>query len=243
MMVLVSHSHRFIYLKTFKTGSTSTEAALEHYCLPPGTPSGALAQAETVSDAGIVGHRGPRTGLTAKPLWHGHKPAAEVRAALTADQWDSYFKFTTLRNPYERLVSNFAMRNPEHFVDRNPQDARIAAFEDWLKTSHQATQDLDIYGIDGTPVIDDAIQFEAMDNDRARICTRLGLSAQWPHLRHNPERWDKVGDWRALYTDTAKARVAALYHWEIDRFGYSFDAPSTLNTTHPTQGIQHGRSY
>jgi hypothetical protein len=230
-MVMISHSHRFIYLKTFKTASTSTEVALERFCAPTEALAKGVARAAYDGPEGIIGSRGPAQDA-AQDRWHGHMPAAAVRDALPRTVWDGYFKFTTLRNPFERLVSHFAMRNRAHFAGRVSQDDRRAAFVDWLHTSPQATQDLDIYGIDGTAVIDGAVRIEHLPRDRADLCARLGLgTVDWPHLRNNPDRRAKVGDWRALYTPSALARVADLYHWELAEYGYHAPALETSQTT------------
>ncbi|KEJ96065.1 Sulfotransferase family protein [Pseudosulfitobacter pseudonitzschiae] len=230
-MVMISHSHRFIYLKTFKTASTSTEAALERFCAPAEACADGVARDAYDGPEGIIGSRGPAQDAS-RGTWYGHMPAADVRDALPRAVWDGYFKFTTLRNPFERLVSHFAMRNRAHFAGRVSQDDRRTAFVDWLHHSPQATQDLDIYGIDGTPVIDAAVRLEHLAQDRAALCARLDLgTVDWPHLRNNPERWAKVGDWRALYTPRALARVADLYHWELAEYGYHAPALETSQTT------------
>lgn len=59
--MLLSHSKRFIYLKTGKTAGTSVEIFFQPYCLPEEhichhTPTHTME--ETISEAGIVGYRG-----------------------------------------------------------------------------------------------------------------------------------------------------------------------------------------
>jgi len=109
-MVKASHAREFIFLKTRKTAGTSIEMALEPWCRPPG----AVVVEQTpalILKTGIVGRRLLRQlKLDRRPRrtdWTNHMTAAAVCKALGRGKWDRYRKITTVRNPFDLLVSRF----------------------------------------------------------------------------------------------------------------------------------------
>ena len=104
--MLISHRKKFIYTKTFKTASTTVEVYFEPLCLPDGVEPSAGGRDEYVSEQGIVGYRGHNPLGTKK--WFNHMPASSIRSGIGSDVWDEYFKFCTIRNPFEKLVSGFS---------------------------------------------------------------------------------------------------------------------------------------
>lgn len=103
--MLVSHRRRFIYFKTRKTASTSTEIFFEPYCVadPSHVPQHSTRQ--LISDAGIVGSR--RDGVVAGDFFFNHMPAGLVRERIGVWNFDDYLKICNVRNPYDKMVSRF----------------------------------------------------------------------------------------------------------------------------------------
>ena len=106
--MLVSHAKKFIFTKTAKTGGTSVEVAFQRYCAPPNSD---LDSGEpSVTEYGIVGARG-KNAQTA--TWWNHMSARQIKHQLGDNVWDEYFKFSIVRNPYDKVVSWFHFRNPK----------------------------------------------------------------------------------------------------------------------------------
>jgi hypothetical protein len=104
--VLLSHSHRFIFIKPPKTAGSSVESALRRFCVAPSEPNGVSAHIwpETVSDSGIVTESGnsvPVNGL--KP----HMSIYQARELVGAPTFDDYLKISITREPFSRAVSLF----------------------------------------------------------------------------------------------------------------------------------------
>ena len=107
-MVIVSHKHKFIYLKTFKTGSTTIHdfitLILLNYDLEKAQEI--FGGAEILNDDYIISTR-------IKPnckRFHAHQSASSLKKELDKidkNIWNDYFKFTSVRNTYDQLVSHY----------------------------------------------------------------------------------------------------------------------------------------
>lgn len=224
--MLLSHSRKFIYLKTRKTAGTSVEIFFEPWCLPDtGQHAEKHAIAETVSDAGIVGSR-MEAGAPVHRFYN-HMPASEVRSAVGREIFDAYFKFCVVRNPFDKIVSAFwwrqSRRNPhwEALAAANFGDVRIA-FSQFVRTARLPI-DKDIYAIDGAIVVDEFIRYESLEADLTRICARLGIDSSnrtlgvykgGVRLRSEP--------YRDYYDPESAGIVRDVYAWDIQQLGYAF---------------------
>ncbi|MEL6619278.1 MAG: hypothetical protein AAFP16_10410 [Pseudomonadota bacterium] len=226
-MTLVSHRHKFIFLKTFKTASSSVEGLLEKYCTPDPLDETALRRAGHFSDAGIIAARGG-TQFRDDTGWRGHMRASEVREKLGQDTWNRYVKIHTTRNLYARQVSNFGARNPEVMSRDVSRKMRIEAFRAWLPVRHLETMDcVQVYMLDGAPVSDHVIRFEHLERDLRALADDLKLPdfnlSDLPHWRNRPKRNARLGDPRDYYDANTLAFLNDRYAWEIDRFGWRLE--------------------
>lgn len=240
--MLISHRKRFIFTKTSKTAGTTVEAYFEPYCLPEGQWSFSHRRGEYVSETGIVGYRGPLSGRKL-PVWYNHMSARKIRDRIGANTWDAYFKFTVVRNPFDKLISTFFMyenRKKKYTilqklkalvkkaVDRgNPIDrvsgrTDVARFRSWIRKGG-SNIDRNKYLIDGKECVDFFIRFENMSDDIKTVCDRLSLPFESSRIN-----WLKKGKRpkdihiRDYYDSRTEEIVRGLYSWEFQRFGYEF---------------------
>lgn len=99
--MIISHKHKFIFLHAPKTAGTSIEIALSRHCgkedvitrnlrYTPGWDSDEYTLVSQNSE-----------GYTT------HMDAESVKEKVGKEVWDSYFKFTVARNPWDYCVSRF----------------------------------------------------------------------------------------------------------------------------------------
>tara|TARA_R100000278_G_scaffold29947_1_gene27606 strand:- start:46543 stop:47106 length:564 start_codon:yes stop_codon:yes gene_type:complete len=89
--LIVSHSNKFIYLKSYKTASTSVEMFFERFC----------------KDSDIVGYRGPNP-IPKDQVWYNHMTPSQIKTKLNNNNiWNNYFKFGCVRNPWDRKLSSY----------------------------------------------------------------------------------------------------------------------------------------
>lgn len=227
--MLVSHRKRFIYTKTMKTAGTSVEAYFERWCLPEGAWSPAHYRDESVTEAGIVGYRGPDPSGC---RWFNHMPAAEIRRGVGEETWNSYFKFCVVRNPYDRLVSAFHFQErADAMADRgNDRPASgdgkadpsgvIQRFREWVRAGG-TVPDLDTYVLDGRLCVDFAIRFEALLEDLETVCRRIGVPSEPESLPRLKAGYRPGGISLAEYYDPeTEALVAERFRFDLEQLGY-----------------------
>lgn len=215
--MLVSHLCKFIYIKTFKTAGTSVEMYFEPFCVEPGALRIQENKSAQVSAWGIVGSRG-----SADDPWYNHMPAAEVRARIGTEIWNSYHKFCVIRNPFDRLLSEFWYKlSPEqrHTLSVCPFDTVKTAFKSWLLGSNVGFE-RSIYLIDDRPALNSYIRYEALEEDIKSTCSLLGLPWQPKRLSHRKGGYRARAEHYTAYFDNAATRVVEeCYAWELAAFG------------------------
>ena len=104
--MLISHRNKFIYTKTVKTASTSVESFFEPFCMEDGEWSFSDGRDMHISNAGIIGMR---ASLPKNVPWFNHMSAISIKKQLNPHIWDDYFKFTVIRNPFDKILSGYTM--------------------------------------------------------------------------------------------------------------------------------------
>jgi hypothetical protein len=218
--MLVSHSHRFIFIKTPKTAGTSVELFFEPCCVPPGSKVSPKSEARQ-TEHGIVGFRGRVVDQETRQRWFNHQSAADLAQALPAAVWAGYFKFATVRNPFSRAVSQFLFRRRVWSAQNGDFDEAYRDFGVFLDRdvglTHQA---LLAIGRDG--VIDDAIRFESLSGDVDRIARQIGFDTPPMPLLHTKKGADpRMGRPVADFFDAQRtATILERESWCFETFGY-----------------------
>ena len=107
--MLYSSTYKFVFSKSTKTASTSTEVALEY--LITGNFSSGKTNSLLDKDGSRIGYRG--SNPKEDPNFNTYKFAAnhasleEIRDLIGVDSFNSAFRISSIRNPYDRVVSAF----------------------------------------------------------------------------------------------------------------------------------------
>ncbi len=221
--MLVSHRHRFIYLKTIKTAGTAVEFYFEPFCVPDGADHRPRAKTEAiVTPAGIVGRRGPDATVA---TWYSHMPATLLRERLGEPCWSSYLKFCVVRDPFEKAISTFWYRLPPEQRDalaEAPFEQVRATFLAWLGPQKTVTRDRRICAIDGSLAVDRLLRHESLLPDLEALCAELGLPWEAARLQSVKAGFRRRPEPAGAYYDTTSVeRLAASHAWEIATFNYA----------------------
>ncbi len=224
-MVLVSHAHAFVFLKTRKTAGTSIEMALEALCAPPGHVVREKTPAR-LSRRGIIGarrvpQRRPMWLFRHTNFWRNHMGAEKLRTAMGPEIFDRYAKITAVRDPFTRCISQYRWRLAETGTD--PQSLPFAEMRDGFRdfvTSGNWQDDREIVHVGGRYVIDHAVRFESMEADLKAVAEKCGLplSVALPHTKQTGTgNGIPLGEY---YDAGTIGIVRDRFSWVYDHFDY-----------------------
>ena len=216
----ISHRHRLVFLANPRTGSTTVREVLDPF-----------------SD--VRGIR--RVDTTPEFPFENHITAAELKAVFEARGWDweGYFKFCVVRNPWDRIVSLYhhQRRMRVQRVREAPWRRKLLhgawhllrpgrSFRGWVKRLDFGLRlPITLQGFagdgEGRLLVDQVLRFEHLHEELPACLAKAGIEIgpeAIPHRNRSPGR----RDYRGYYDDETRAHVAAVYAWEIERFGYRF---------------------
>ena len=143
-----------------------------------------------------------------------HSTARKIKKRVGEDVWNDYFKFTFVRNPFDKIVSQY------HY-NRYGFGFEDATFKEYIQAwfagkeisrhpqlnSSYINEKLDFIG-----------RFENLQEDFNIVCDKIGIPQQ--ELPHKNE--SKHKHYTKYYDDETRKIVAEKYAKDIERFGYKF---------------------
>ena len=228
--MIISHKHKFIFIKTNKTAGTSVEIALSKFCGANDIVTKiSRVDEKTRKSLGYTGaqnylaNRDPALnwidrllGRSEAEVFFNHMPATRIRELIPRKIWDGYFKFCIERNPWDRTVSAYYWKNK-----LEPRPPMI----DWLnKGGHKVLQDRgrELYTIDGSIVVDQVIKYENLTDDLEAVRLKIGLPAplELPNSKSSTRKDRRP--YEQIFGDEEKQIIARDFAFETRTFGYEF---------------------
>ena len=231
--MIVSHKHRFIFIKTKKTAGTAIEAAISQLCGPDDVITPYRAASE--KDRKGLGPQNYRIEHPLKPqrsiwrklfmrperYWHPtvgfyeHMPAWRIRNYVGEEVWGSYYKFAFDRNPWDRQVSWYLYKTKSK---KNPP-----SFEQHLETWAAYVDNHELYMIDQNLAVDFLGRYETLEEDLNKALAEAGVTTpiSVPKVNLTPNK-DASHDYRDYYTPKIRDKMAKWYEPEIELLGYQF---------------------
>ena len=223
--MILSTSHRFIFVHVPKTAGTALTAALEPF--------------------GVTGTRTPlRRLLRWLPLreapgrayFRKHETAAAIRTKIGAQAFDEFVRFSVVRNPFDHAVSHYEYLKEFRNAQKAAAFARMS-FAEYLAyrtsarglfvPSFAVLPDQAHFIVDaaGKLLVNRVMRFETLAVDFGRLMQDLGLPGVMME-RVNPTRAKSVAKSLASYYDDETVKIVrSLYARDFDLFGYPRDLP------------------
>ncbi len=224
--MIVSHRHKFIFIKTQKTAGTSIEIALSKLCGPDDIITRISSVDEKLRRS--LGYPGAQNCYKSWPefnrtdwyrqlvkfrrpkKYYNHMPASLVREYIGEKVWNSYYKFCFERNPWDKAISFYYWQNKSEPRPR---------FEDFLNPS---LSEYSLYSINNELAVDRVYRFEEMDTAMQDLAERLHLP-EVPQLPVTKKGTNKhKSGYQEFYSEDARQKVASIFAKEIALLDYHF---------------------
>lgn len=206
---MISHSHQWVFVPINRTASSSMQVVLEKSC----DIFGVNKQGESLK----------------------HETILEAKRRLSEDQFNRYFKFTVVRNPWDRIISIYLYTPVDRITakqgyTRQDQYEKLSPFLSssfsgihfykWLRNiSTNKSKFLAPCSFWLRGKIDFIGRYEQLDKAWGYISNHIGLSKEsLSQLLRNKNRTH----YRDYYDQVTKHLVAEIFAEDIDQWGYEF---------------------
>lgn len=218
--MLLSIKHKFLFVHIAKTGGTSVRTSLQklRWRDPWYIPMFLCSRFSHLSGHRI-GSKFPR-----------HSKIIAAKEMLPAQFFDSLFKFSFVRNPWDLQVSSY------HHIKRERPEFLFGHedFESFMKfkfdpereyqfhidTSLQLQSDY-LIDLHGNLLVDFIGKYESLQDDFTKACRSIGIKERT--LPHKREAKDRKKDYRSYYSDQTAELVARHFYQDIKLLNYQFD--------------------
>lgn len=205
--MILSHSHRFVFIKTRKTAGSSLQKYLQNFLDP-----------KTDIITGFSPGEGKNRNYLGTPFEHprkrskgwGHMGLADVLKGCPEAK--DYFKFTIERNSWDKVVSYY------HFTPEGKKSD--TPFTEFVK-SPALPVDWAMYA----RAVDMVLQFADFERGIPELGEALGLPLVYESFREyrlKSKLRPPGTDYRSFYDDDSREIIADRYRREIRAFGYEF---------------------
>ena len=204
---MINHKHKFIFVRVAKTASTSMLFSLFN---------------DNQSTAGhILSQIIERYSIDVSKYWHNdshHYPLGIIKKVVSAEIYDSYYKFGFVRNPWARAISAYKYTVKWHKSKGSyNQHPELATFNRWILSIQEPFHK---YGeqhayVEGCDFIG---KIENIQEDFNIVCDKVGIPrAKLPHTNKTKHK-----HYTEYYDDETREIVAQKYAEDIEHFGYEF---------------------
>jgi hypothetical protein len=173
------------------------------------------------------------------PYYH-HTPAVSLKKHFEKQgwNWDDYYSFIVIRNPWDMLVSFYYYVLPDkegkYHWDRNWDDivndrylpehrmipGDVVGFDEWITTFDLTWLTLDrfINDDDGTRLVNDIYKVETLDQSLEKIARVLKLPAPLPAIHRNASKHPPAS---FCFTEQTTEIVKKVFALDIEVGGYA----------------------
>lgn len=232
--MVLSHKYKFIFIKTRKTAGSSIQIYLSHLCGADDVLSPIDRPEQPYEARNFRGLYNPLPELAERKSlaqalktlgrfvtlkkFQSHIKAREARDRIPREIWDSYYKFTVERNPWDKVLSHY------HFVrQRYKKYDKNISFNEYLNVAELPYNYTKYTDTNGKIIVDRVIRYERLNEELGEVFGMLGVpfegslgATEKSHYRQDRRPYQEV------YTPEWRAAVDRLFKPEIDLLGYEF---------------------
>jgi hypothetical protein len=211
-MSRISHKYKFIFFSYPKTGSTSVRSILDKY-----------------SDISATTYN----KRTPENPFYSHITAVETKKIFKQKGWDydSYFKFIFVRNPFSRMVSLYNMStnaipfNQWIMKVKNHGDGGYTQDNTKKWRIHGAYSLMNFVGDGKKLLVDRVIKLSDINIEFPKILQQLGIPFEHTDIiipKINVGKYKHKKHWKTYYDQPSKKKVIALYGDDLINYNFTF---------------------
>lgn len=231
--MIISHKYKFIFFAIPKTATHAIRFALRPYL-------------HSLDEEHVHMYKPSKLNIAEfQARKNGHFSVEEIKPYLSTSLWKDYFKFSFVRNPWDRFISMSFFHYKA--LQRNSAAAQqllleLAKLPEHKLPKQYRSQSTYLYAQDGSCPIDYIGKFENLQNDFNVICEKIGLPKS-DLQRVNSSKHD---DYLNYYQSNNLAqRIRKKYASDIINFEYSLkgliepDLSSNSSIEYKTNGTRN----
>ncbi|MEX2597190.1 MAG: hypothetical protein WEC59_09715 [Salibacteraceae bacterium] len=228
--MIISHKHKFIFVKTKKTAGTSVEIALSKICGDDDiiTPISKKDEKARIAFANRSAQNYLLSPIKynkldiatsiykAKPArFYNHIRCREIRRYVSDDIWNNYYKFSIDRNPFDQVVSLYYYRGGDEKYN--------GIYEFLVNGGLKKFTNYDIYSIDGVVAVDKVYTYENLGDLCTDLTQKLNLDdpLEMPSYRAK-SKIRKVNDYKDVLDQKTIDLIKVIFAREIALLGYEY---------------------
>ena len=217
--MIISHKHKFIYIHPHKcAGSSITESLLPH-----------LGDEDIV--VGVTNDGESLESNKGKWQKFKHAPASRIKQVVGDEVWANYFKFSFVRNPFDRCVSWYFWL----LGDNAHKRVREMSFEEWVISCFGDEQAVineswtklcfTFSGMlckEGVPQTNFIGFYETLQRDFDKVCDMIGIERK----KLDKVNATKRGLHGSYYSKKSIDLVSEFFADDISMYNYTFNGRS-----------------
>ena len=159
---------------------------------------------------------------------------------LPQQEFSAYFKFSFVRNPWSRILSEYRYRNYFHHLSFRDFVLNKLPRPGWDDQYRHVMPQYDmLHDRQGNLLVDFVGRFETLQQDFDKVCERLGIvDSRLPHRNRSDKKSrdlkrkirnflfmngeNRFQNMAEFYDDETREAVTEYYRKDIDTFGYEF---------------------
>lgn len=247
--MVISHKYKFIFVKTAKTAGTSIEVFLDRYCggkdiltpfafpeenhkprnykgifnpFPDIKDNYSSKKSFTLTESGSI----LKDFFTFQKFYH-HIPAYMIKNRISEEVWNSYYKFTVERNPWEKVISGWFYYCNSYKKDLNLEQY-LRFCKDRIERRNRGTgvcpYNYPNYSdpTTGKILVDRCVRYENLQNEFKEVLDKLGIISS-EGLNIYAKKGRKRRNYQEYYSKKQRVFVEELFEKEISLHGYSYN--------------------
>jgi hypothetical protein len=243
--VIISHKYKFIFTRPTKVGGTSVEINLAKSCGQKDIITPEFQKHSKKEDSDFYGKKGQNY-----QGFYDHMLPKDIKKKVNKKIWDSYFKFTIVRNPWDLAVSRYWWDKTRGFAKVfNKRDIvanafkpkkyifatrllfkllknrhfKVDYFENFVKNFKKEWTNIDHYFDNKEePIADFYIRYENLEGDFKKVCNKLKIPWSKLPLTKDRIRRDKR-HYSYYYNDQTRELIRQKFAKIIKYFDYKFE--------------------